>query len=51
VRIHLRRNEGRYENPEFRAKAGEETVGEIAERIVQLKAQEKLLEAQIGLIQ
>jgi len=51
VRVHLQRNQGRYANPDFRAKAGEETVGEIAEKIEQLKAQESLLQSQIGLIQ
>jgi valyl-tRNA synthetase len=51
VRVHLRRNQGRYENPDFRAKADEATVDEIAEKIEQLKAQESLLETQIGLIQ
>ena len=51
VRVHLQRNQGRYENPDFRAKAGEETVLEIADKITQLKAQETLLQGQIGLIQ
>lgn len=51
VLVHLQRNQRRYENPEFRAKAGDATVSKIAEKIEQLKAQEKLLEAQIGLIQ
>ncbi|MBV8774587.1 MAG: valine--tRNA ligase [Deltaproteobacteria bacterium] len=51
VRVHLHRNQSRYDNPEFRSKAGEETVDEIAERIEQLKAQESLLQSQIALIQ
>jgi valyl-tRNA synthetase len=51
VRAHLHRNQSRYENPAFRAKAGAETVDEIAERIEQLKAQESLLQSQIELIQ
>jgi valyl-tRNA synthetase len=51
ILIHLQRNLRRYENPDFRAKADDATVSEIAEKIEQLKAQEKLLEAQIGLIQ
>jgi len=51
VRAHLQRNENRYNNPAFREKAGEETVNEIADRIEQLKAQESLLQSQIGLIQ
>ncbi len=51
VRVHLQRNQSRYENPGFRTKADEETVGEITEKIEQLKAQESVLEAQIELIQ
>jgi valyl-tRNA synthetase len=51
VQAHLQRNQSRYNNPAFRAKAGEETINEIADRIEQLKAQENLLQSQIGLIQ
>jgi valyl-tRNA synthetase len=51
VRIHLQRNQHRYENPEFRSNAGEETVNEIAEKLEQLKIQEALLQAQIELVQ
>ena len=47
VRGHLARNVGRYDNPGFRAKADAETVAEIAEKIEDLKAQQKLLEGQI----
>jgi valyl-tRNA synthetase len=48
VRGHLARNIDRYENPGFRAKADAETVAEIAEKIEDLKAQQKLLEGQIA---
>jgi valyl-tRNA synthetase len=47
VRGHLARNLGRFENPGFRAKADAETVAEIAEKIEDLKQQQKLLEGQI----
>ena len=47
VRGHLTRNVGRFENPGFRAKADAETVAEIAEKIEDLKAQQKLLEGQL----
>jgi valyl-tRNA synthetase len=50
VRIHLQRNQRRYENPDFRANAGEDTVSEIAEKIEQLRVQESMLQAQIDLI-
>jgi valyl-tRNA synthetase len=48
VRTHLRRNQSRYDNPGFRAKADEATVAEIAEKIEDLAAQEKVLEGQIS---
>ena len=47
VRMHLQRNQSRYDNPGFRAKADEETVAEIAEKIEDLKVQAKVLESQI----
>ena len=50
VRTHLQRNQSRYDNPDFRAKAGNETVNEIAEKLEELKGQERLLQVQIGLI-
>jgi valyl-tRNA synthetase len=50
VRLHLRRNQSRYENPDFRAKADSETVSEIADKLEELKAQERLLQTQISLI-
>ena len=48
VRVHLQRNQGRFENPGFRAKADAETVAEIAEKIEELKAQQTMLEEQVG---
>ncbi len=48
LRTHLKRHRERYENPGFRAKADAETVAEIAEKIEELKSQEKILESQIG---
>jgi valyl-tRNA synthetase len=48
VRGHLQRHISRYENPGFRAKADEETVAEIAEKIEDLKTQQTVLEGQIG---
>jgi valyl-tRNA synthetase len=47
VQMHLGRHVGRYENPGFRAKADEETIAEIAEKIEELKSQKSLLENQI----
>jgi valyl-tRNA synthetase len=48
VRTHLTRHVSRYENPGFRAKADEETIAEIGQKIEELKSQEKMLESQIG---
>jgi valyl-tRNA synthetase len=48
LRTHLKRHLERYGNPGFRAKADAETVAEIAEKIEELKSQEKILESQIG---
>jgi valyl-tRNA synthetase len=48
VRGHLQRHVNRYENPGFRAKADEETIAEIGEKIEELKGQERVLEGQIG---
>jgi valyl-tRNA synthetase len=45
---HLARHQARYANEGFRAKADPETVAEIAEKIAELQAQQKLLEAQIN---
>jgi valyl-tRNA synthetase len=50
VRGHLHRNQSRYTNPAFRAKADDETVSEIAEKIEQLKSQENLLRSQVDLL-
>jgi len=50
VRLHLDRNQRRYDDPDFRAKADAATVNEIADRIEQLKVQQSLLESQIELI-
>jgi valyl-tRNA synthetase len=50
VRLHLDRNQRRYDDSAFRAKADATTIDEIAERIEQLKAQQSLLESQIELI-
>ena len=51
VRTHLARNQGRFENPGFRAKADAETIAEIAEKIDELKAQQKTLEGQLDQLQ
>jgi valyl-tRNA synthetase len=51
VQVDLQRNQRRYQNPDFRAKADDETVSETADRIEELKARESLLQTQIGLIQ
>jgi valyl-tRNA synthetase len=45
---HLERNQGRFENPGFRAKADAETIAEIAEKIEELKAQKSTLEGQLN---
>jgi valyl-tRNA synthetase len=47
VRTHLARNQGRFDNPGFRAKADAETVAEIAEKIEELKMQQRTLEGQL----
>jgi valyl-tRNA synthetase len=47
VEIHLKRNQERFENPGFRAKADAETIAEIEQKIEELKLQEKTLEAQL----
>ncbi len=51
VETHLKRHRERFENPGFRAKADAETIGEIAEKIEELKAQKKTLEAQLEQLQ
>lgn len=47
VRMHLGRHITRYENPGFRAKADEETIAEIAEKIDELTSRKDLLENQL----
>jgi valyl-tRNA synthetase len=44
---HLKRNQERFENPGFRAKADEETIAEISEKIEELKAQARVLKSQL----
>jgi len=51
VRLHLHRNREHYQNPAFRAKADEDTVAEIAEKIEKFKAEENLLQGQLELMQ
>ena len=48
TRTHLQRNEQRYANPGFRAKADPETVAEIENNIERLKQEEKTLESQLA---
>jgi valyl-tRNA synthetase len=50
VRGHLQRHQSRYDNPGFRAKADQETVSEIGEKIEELKMQTSVLESQLELI-
>ena len=47
TRGHLERHQARFDNPGFRAKADAETIAEIGEKIEELKAQEKVLSAQL----
>ena len=47
TRGHLKRHLERSENPGFRAKADAETVAEIADKIEELRTQERILEGQI----
>jgi len=47
IQVHLERHLQRYNNLDFQAKAGVETIAEIAEKIEELKAQERILEEQI----
>jgi len=51
VETHLKRHRERLENPGFRAKADAETIAEIAEKIEDLKAQQKALEGQLSQLQ
>ena len=48
VRTHLQRHVSRYENEGFRAKADADTVAEVADKIQELQAQERILESQLG---
>ncbi|HLW72078.1 MAG TPA: valine--tRNA ligase [Candidatus Binataceae bacterium] len=48
---HLERNQNRFNNPGFRAKADEETVAEIVEKIEELKVQKAMLEGQLSQLQ
>ncbi len=51
VQTHLKRNQERFENPGFRAKADAETIAEIEQKIEELKVQKKTLEAQLEQLQ
>ena len=51
VETHLKRNQERFENPGFRAKADAETIAEIEQKIEELKVQKKTLEAQLEQLQ
>jgi valyl-tRNA synthetase len=51
VRMHLKRNQERFENPGFRAKADADTIAEIGDKIDELKGQQKTLERQLDQLQ
>jgi valyl-tRNA synthetase len=51
VQTHLKRNQERFENPGFRAKADADTVAEIAQKIDELKGQQTTLEGQLEQLQ
>jgi valyl-tRNA synthetase len=48
VNGHLQRHRGRYENPDFRAKADAETIAETSEKIEELEFARRTLELQIS---
>jgi len=47
VKTHLTRNQERFDNPGFRAKADAETIAEIGAKLEELKLQRANLEAQL----